>query len=128
MDILDRRELLITQQNPDMTIDYLVSLEGHIKRPREDIVIIKVSYVPDEQILKKSSLIGYFEAVSQEAFPSLEFAGILLLNDLCNELVPRWLMITLSQDTKVDYQRHEIRLHDRQPNWNNPQLLSSHGF
>ena len=128
MDILDRRELLLTQQNPDMTIDYLVSLESQIKQPRDDIITFKMSYVPDQQILKKSSLISYFEAVDREAFPSLEYAGVLLLSDFCNELVPRWLMITLSQDTSVDHQRHEIRLQDRQPNWNNPQLLSSHGF
>lgn len=128
MDILDRRELLITQPNPDMTIDYIASIESQINQPRDDIITFKMSYVPDQQILKKSSLISYFEAIGQETFPSLEFTGILLLNDICNELVPRWLMITLSHDTNGDYQRHEIRLQDRQPNWNNPQLLSIDGL
>ena len=128
MDILDRRELLITQPNPDMTIDYIVSLESQINQPKDDIITFKMSYVPDQHILKKSSLISYFEAVGQETFPSLEVTGVVLLNDICNELVPRWLMITLSQDTNVDYQRHEIQLQDRQPNWNNSQLLSVYGL
>lgn len=128
MDILDRRELLITQQNPDMTIDYLVSLEGQIKQPRDNNITIKIAYVPDQEILQKRSLISYFEGVSQEVFPSLEYTGILLLNDFCNELVPRWLTIILSQDSDVDshFQRHKIRLQDRQPNWSNSQLLSNH--
>ena len=130
MDILDRRELLNTQQNPDESIDYLVSLEGQIKQPSVEIVTIKILYVPDQQILVESSLISYFESVGVEVFPSLEHMGILLLNDFCNELVPRWLMITLSQNTSTHghNRRHEIRLQDRQPNWNNSQLLSSHGL
>ena len=63
-------------QNPDMTIDYLVSLEGQIKQPRDNNITIKIAYVPDQEILQKRSLISYFEGVSQEVFPPLEYTGI----------------------------------------------------
>ena len=127
MEIFQRRELLTTQTNPDVTIDYLVSLQGQIRQGKNTPFSVKICYVPDQHILIKTSLIDYFEGVGHETFSSMEHAGILLLNDFCNELVPRWLMITLSQiiDVRGYSQRHEIRLHDRQPNWNNSQLLSN---
>jgi len=127
MDIFERRELLSTQTNPDVTIDYLVSLDGQIEQVRNSPIGVKIFYVPDRQILNKTSLIDYLEGVGDEIFPSMEHAGIVLLNDFSNELVPRWLMITLSQNINVGgySQRHEIRLQDRQPNWSNSQLLSS---
>ena len=86
--------------------------------------------VPDELILSKSSLPGYFESIADENFPSLEYAGTLLLRDFSNELVPRWLLINLSQPFNVDgfSQLHEVLLQDHQPNWSNSQLLSSYGL
>ena len=130
MDILDRRRLLTTQTNPDVTTDYVVSINGRIKQSENNSIVIKVCYVPDELILCKSSLPDYFESIAREVFPSLEHAGNILLGDFINELVPRWLKINLSQPFNVDgnSQLHEVLLQDHQPNWSNSQLLSSYGL
>ena len=130
MDILDRRRLLITQTNPDVTTDYVVSIDSRIKQSGNNSIIIKICYVPDELILSKSSLPGYFESIAHDVFPSLEYAGTILLRDFSNELIPRWLLITLSQPFNVDgfSQLHEVLLQDHQPNWSNSQLLTSYGL
>ena len=130
MDILDRRRLLITKTNPDVTTDYVVSLGGRIAQSESNSIIIKLRYVPDELILSKASLPEYFERMANEELSSLEYTGIVLLRDFINEIVPRWLLINLSQPFDVDSfpQLHEIQLQDHQPNWSNPQLLSSYGL
>ena len=125
MDILTRRRLLITLANPDDSIDYLVSLDGLIKQTGRTSIDVKLYYVPDRQILETTTLSVYLDSVGAEEFPSIEYAGILLLDDFNNELVPRWLQITLSQNigVKGNSQLHESRFQDSQPNWSNPQLL-----
>ena len=129
MDILDRRRLLITQPNPDESIDYLVLLNGRIKQSESGPIDVKINYVPDRQIIEATSLSIYFDTVGTEMFPSTENAGILLLDDINNELVPRWIQITVSQKFSVDdfTHLHESRFQDSQPNWSNSQLLRSIG-
>ena len=130
MDILTRRQLLITQPNPDASIDYLVSLGGQINRSESKSITIQIYYVPDQVILDETSLSTYLKSIGAEVFPSSEHAGIMVLNDFNNELIPRWLQITLSQPFNIDgyAQIHEIRYQDRQPNWRNSPLLRSFGL
>ena len=130
MDILTRRQLLITQPNPDASIDYLVSLDGRINRSENKSITIQIYYVPDQEILDATSLSSYLKKVGADMHPSNENAGILLLNDFNNELVPRWLQITLSQTFYIDgyAQLHEIRYQDQQPNWSNSHLLKCFGL
>lgn len=127
MDVLARRQLLITQPNPNDSIDYLVLLNGRIKHAQKGSIDVKINYVPDRQILEATSLSVYFDTVGAETFPSAENIGILLLDDFNNELVPRWVQITVSQKFNTDglTQLHESRFQDSQPNWSNPQLLWS---
>ena len=49
-----------------------------------------------------------------------------ILNDVNNELVTRWLQLSISAPNQVHHgiDRHEVMLEDRQPNWDNVGLLS----
>ena len=82
MDILDRRRLLITQTNPDVTTDYVVSIDSRIKHSGNNSIIIKICYVPDELILSKSSLPGILKASLMPCFPRWN-----MLEPYCSEIL-----------------------------------------
>jgi 7-cyano-7-deazaguanine reductase len=44
-----------------------------------------------------------------------------VLDDLNNELVPRWVELTVERDAPLP---HRVVIEDRQPNWDNPQLMA----
>ena len=136
MDTLTRRQLMVLSSNPDETIDFLVSLSGQVKQPlwysteHSPIksIAIRICYVPDRLILEETSLPIYLDGIRTEKFSNKEQAGITLLNDLNNELVPRWLRVTLTSMNEIHGYPHtyEVCFQDSQPNWNNSKLLSGY--
>ena len=50
----------------------------------------------------------------------------MILDDINNEVVARWVQITVSSPDPTDsaLEFHGIVLEDRQPKWDNPALLS----
>ncbi len=124
MDLLKRRALLDTQSNPDTGHDYVVTLSGSVAGLRTTTVTLR--YVPDRSILTPSSLEGYLKTIGELNWSGLEEAAAAIRDDLNNEIVPRWLQVSLraSVNAQGSVQRHDILLEDRQPKWDNPSLLS----
>lgn len=106
-----RREALVTLPSPDPRHDYLVEL-----RASAGPVALRVRYVPDRLILDPASLARHAEGLTGGP----EAVALTLLDDLANELVPRWLEVTASADTPLP---HLVVAEDRQPAWDNPPLL-----
>ena len=139
MELLDRRNLLISLTNPDTSLDYLVSISGTIETqtPTKGItdlsgtmdyskfIEVTVHYVPDRLILDDSSITEYFNYYQDKMPNQIEELGINLLGDFNNELVPRWIKLFISiQDSKKNSIK-ELSFFDSQPNWKNYNLLSS---
>ncbi len=127
MDILERRNLLATERNPDIKLDYVISVTGHMATHGEvDSSSVSLRYVPDREILDPASFGRYLDALGTLKWESLEEAAAAVLNDVNNELVARWVQVAISAPDQVHpgIDRHEVLLEDRQPNWDNAGLLS----
>ena len=139
MELLDRRNLLISLTNPDTSLDYLVSISGTIETqiPTKGItglsgtmdyskfIEVTVHYVPDRLILDDSSITEYFNYYQDKMPNQIEELGINLLGDFNNELVPRWIKLFIKVQGSSKENVKELSFFDSQPNWNNHSLLSS---
>ncbi len=127
MDLLKRRALLETQSNPDAGHDYVVTLSGTVSGLfAHGPATVTLRYVPDRHLLSPSSLEGYLKTIGDLDWSSLEGAATVIRDDLNNEIVPRWLQVSLQapDDAHRIVQHHDVMLEDRQPKWDNPSLLS----
>lgn len=127
MEILERRKFLKTVRNPDAKLDYVTSIAGQMTTLKEgDMSRVSLRYVPDKLILQPEAFGRYLDALGALEWPSLEEAAAVVLNDINNELIARWVQVSLSAPDKIHpgVDRHEVLLEDRQPNWDNAGLLS----
>lgn len=110
-----RRERLATAPSPDRRHDFLVDLRGEPQPGTR----LTVRLVPDALILDPAAFAAYL--ADKAGFPDgLEALAMAVLDDVNNELVPRWVEITAERDAPLP---HRVVIEDRQPNWDNPQLM-----
>jgi hypothetical protein len=124
---LERRRLLAAEPNPDFKIDYVIVLEGHLDGlPPERPVTVAVRYVPDRHILNAAAFGRYLAAVAAAPWSSFEEIGVAVLADMSDQLVPRWIQVSVVAPTSSapGITRHDVVLEDRQPAWNNAALLA----
>ena len=119
---VQRQAAIETQPNPNPALDYLCHLDGNLG----DATATKVSlrYVPGKLVLNTEALGIYLCNVEPDGNLSLEALAALILDDLNNELVPRWIQVVLIADDHSLDRGHRVLLEDRQPKWDNPTLLS----
>ena len=127
MDLNERRCLLVCSRNPDIKLEYIISITGHMANPGlGGSSVIHLNYVPDKTILRPASFGRYLDAIGTIELSTLEECAAIILNDINNELVAKWVQLSISAP-KQDHRgidRHEVMLEDRQPNWDNIGLLS----
>ena len=131
MDLRERRNLLKCSTNPDNVHDYMSVLEGKIRSVNLSAQHeLKICYVPDKLILNPDSLNHYLSKIGSFNWPSQEEITTTILGDLQNEVVPRWVHITLQTDiTSLDHvDRHISIAEDAQPAWENDAFLNRLGF
>ena len=117
MDLHARRSHLQTADNPEPRLDYIVTLEGSIGSN-----LLRLRYVPDRQILLPASLSDYLAGFDAAGL-QLEGIAAMILHDLNNELVARWVQVSVSQ-SDLSGPAHTVSIEDRQPKWDNPGLLA----
>lgn len=110
-----RRALLRFAANPDPALDYMVTLTA----PLHDGSGVEIRFVPDTQVLDAACLPVYLAALPAGGPESL---AALVLGDLANELLPRWVRVTLSAGDPGGV-RHVVVMEERQPRWDNAALL-----
>lgn len=123
----DRRALLASRPSPDGKLDYVAVVEGRILRAgRPSEIRIAIRYVPDRSVLIADSLGAYLQTLAADTWESLEEVGALVLNDINDCLVPRWIEVHVSTRQGFDaaIESHAVLLADRQPKWDNPGLLA----
>lgn len=122
----DRHQLVRTAPNPDPGCDYVVRFElettpSFAVGPLEFVV----HYVPDKLVLDPTCLGDYLFALTQPEWSTLESLALAMRDDLVNELIPRWMEIAVSPaEASLETARHSVLLEDRQPHWDNPNLLA----
>ncbi|MEE8393877.1 MAG: hypothetical protein V3R66_05985, partial [Rhodospirillales bacterium] len=53
---------------------------------------------------------------------TMEKVAVMVLNDINNEVVARWTQVSVA--ASKDKASHNVMVEDRQPHWDNPDLLS----
>ena len=127
MDPHARRSLLSAVRNPDSKLEYVISISGHMtpfESDQRSSVVLR--YVPDRLILAPPAFGRYLDAMGLLQWSSLEEAAVTLLNDISNELVARWVQVSVTapQHIHPGVLGHDVLLEDRQPNWDNAGLLA----
>ncbi len=116
------RSMLQTVSSPQSAPDYMVSLAGSVTW-RE--AVITVHYVPDRLILEEQAWGNYLSALGSSVWETLEALALHILNDLNNELVPRWVRVTGSVQFAglSSTILHSTLVEDHQPQWDNTALI-----
>ncbi len=87
---------------------------------------VRVTYVPDSFILNVGSFHSYLMALSNSPEMTPERSGKTLLEDANNELVPRWVRVTLiGRPATAAASSYRCLFQDSQPNWSNPSLTAA---
>lgn len=109
-----RRDLLKVRANPDSRHDYVVVFRA----TTPDGARLGLRLVPDRDILDPGSLAAY---VAELPALGSEALALAVLDDLANELVPRWVEVRVERDSPLP---HRVVVEDRQPGWTLPELAS----
>jgi 7-cyano-7-deazaguanine reductase len=123
----ERRKLLVPKPSPDTEHEIMVQLERPVTfLENQKSISVRIMYVPDRLVLPNEILEIYFNAIANANYKSLESLAVEILDDVNNEIVPRWVQIDIS--ALGESGAEEINTHvttiDRQPYWDNPSLLS----
>ena len=116
-----RRAGLGTVANPAPRHDYLVRWDGTLTCGTR----LVVDYVPDRLVLAPTAVAALLAVLDAGPWPALESLVVAVLDDLNNELVPRWVQVTAHR--RQGTIRHHVTAEDRQPDWDNPGLLARLG-
>lgn len=124
-----RRETLRTRDNPQPAREYLVILHRAL---RGSGLLVRLCYVPDKLLLDPEGLEAYLAEFSGETVGAPEDVALAVLDDMNNEVVPRWIQVAVFQVMPEDRASaseipgrygHAALAEDQQPNWSNPGLL-----
>ncbi|MGE4219099.1 MAG: hypothetical protein AB7G39_06600 [Alphaproteobacteria bacterium] len=119
-----RRALLVTGPNPARrpgdALDYLIAYEACLDAAG---AVLRLSYAPGKLILVPDALEGYI-ATLNPALPAEALAHV-VLGDINDELVPRWVQIVIERPAKgPSGLRQRVLVEDREPHWDDPALLA----
>ncbi|MBO6865164.1 MAG: hypothetical protein RLW87_05555 [Alphaproteobacteria bacterium] len=116
---LARQSNVETVRNPLPRLDYLCKVVGSTV---DGGAALELRYVPDKLLLQEDAF-GVYLAGLPDA-ESLESLAAMVLDDLNNELVPRFLQIRVRASEDELDSGHAVLMEDRRPRWDNPALLS----
>ncbi|SOD99967.1 hypothetical protein [Caenispirillum bisanense] len=113
-----RRALLRLADNPEPALDYMVTLTATL--PDGGGLVVRC--VPDRAVLDTTALPEYLAAVPPGR---PEATATLILGDLANELLPRWLRVAVTAPAPGPGGiGHTVVMEERRPRWDNPALLA----
>jgi 7-cyano-7-deazaguanine reductase len=124
MDLWQRRAVLAPQNNPDRNIDFVSSLSGSMTA-LDGVVAVTLRYVPDAQTVTPADFAAYLKTLEGIDWPSHENLATTILQDVSNELVPRWVQVVTCRAGTEERPEHKVLVEDRQPKWENAALLAS---
>lgn len=103
----------------------MVTLDGESTQDAVGTVHVRLRYIPDKQIFNAEAFDAYMGALADLTWTSLEASAADILDDVNNEIVPRWVQVTVSVQSSLNSTSvHMVMVEDRQPKWDNPALLA----
>jgi hypothetical protein len=120
-----RRACLQTMANPAADHDRISILSGEL--PTSGLIgggpiRVDLRYIADRDLIAATALAEYFQVAAREPCESLDAYADMVLSDLTNELIPRWIWLRMQSSG------HQVIQQDRQPAWDNPGLLATMDF
>ncbi|MEM6902061.1 MAG: hypothetical protein AAF556_02320 [Pseudomonadota bacterium] len=124
--VRSRRSLVKCRPSPATGHDYLVDLKIKLQaQDRSSPYHLTIRYVPDRELIDDGQMREYWRFIEAAKWPSLAAIAITVLEDLNNEVIPRWLQVQLRDPLTSDYQEGSmVTIEDRQPGWHNQQMLA----
>ncbi len=117
-----RRRRMETRGNPRNATDFIMVLEGRIAHHGHHV---HLAYVPDKLLLAAESFEAYLAAFDADAAATIERLAFDVLDDINNEIVPRWVQVVLTTPhSGTAAQPQRVIVEDRQPNWDNPHIMA----
>ena len=112
--------------NPRVNRDFVVSLKKRMLLAQNDTdvlreVSIHIRYVPDRLIADIPQMAAYFSSFAMENGTGIEECANIIADDFSNELIPRWISVTLSRSVAGIEQSAQVQ--DKKPLWDNPALM-----
>jgi len=85
---------------------------------------LAISYVPDQHVLTRAGFEAYVRALASAPATSPEALAALVAGDVSNELVPKWLRVTVNRQVG-GVVNHSVTVEDRQPGWDHSAVFKS---
>jgi hypothetical protein len=106
------RHLLATAPAPAPGLVSIVTLSAQLN----NTMALAVSYVPDQLVLTRTGFDAYAAARNKAPFTTPEAIAADIAADVSNELVPKWLRVTVNSQSG-GVVNHSVTVEDRQPGW-----------
>lgn len=116
--VINPESLLKSRANPRIGLDYIVVHAGPLAASGGRV---NLRYVPDKLLVDERSLADFLASLAKAGAGAPEVTALAILDELNNEIVPRWVQIAVSGGGGQPAQT--VIVEDRQPNWENPGLL-----
>lgn len=115
-----RRAALRVRPNPAPRLTYRITLEAGLDAIPGRRVRLTVDYVPDRGVLDGAAFAAYARLLGASAWAGPEDLGVAVLDDINNEVVPRWVRVSVATDSQGGrtLPKHAVLLEDWQPTWN----------
>ena len=128
----DAAHRIETAENPNPRVDYLVLLESD-GGPEGTHVALR--YVPDKLVVRAAAFRAYLDGLEDVAgAPNApERLALRILHDLNDEVIPRWIQITVTAQAPgaeacpAAGDGHRVLVEDKQPKWENAALIAQAG-
>ena len=114
------RSRLQSFANPNPKIDYISRLNGDAQN---GALTVSLFYVPDKLVLLTAAFQEYLADIQITETAALEPVALQVLDDINNEVVPRWVEVKIWARSESKKTTNVIVV-DQQPKWTNPSLLA----
>lgn len=120
----DARSAIATIANSGSRRDYVITFRRRLAGARPTTVTLR--YVPDKWLIVAAALAAHLDAIAAAAGTAAEPLALALLDDVNDEVVPRWIEVTVDVMGEGDGAAplgHRVTIEDRQPGWTDPSAL-----
>lgn len=119
---ISSKEALTSFPNPYRNKTYTVSITQEITLKNQSFSF-GLRYVPDKLLLNHEGLVGYLEQVLTHNDKKAEIMAHDILEDVMDQVVPKWIEVNFSHEENKFGQNVLITIEDRQPGWEDDDLL-----
>jgi len=116
----DNRQLLEVNPAPGVGVMSIVTLSSILN----DNLALAITYVPDQVVLTRAGFDAYVRVLGSAPATTHEALAALVAGDIANELVPKWLRVTVNRQQN-GVVNHSVTVEDRQPGWDHASVLKS---